>query len=202
MNTKIEGRNRFIILRHAESEANRRNFIVCKPEHDDWAKLTSKGIEDLRRSTRIAIMNGLIDPLDTIIFSSQLRRCRDSLEIVAAELDIPLTAVQIRWELNERDFGRFEFHGGANYKKVYANDRNNPDNKEDGVESISEVQTRVLNLIQEIEETYHDKTVLLVTHKDIGEILEATIRGIPPHQHRDRILIPKIQNSEFREMPI
>ncbi|OGK21743.1 hypothetical protein A3C23_00220 [Candidatus Roizmanbacteria bacterium RIFCSPHIGHO2_02_FULL_37_13b] len=193
----VNTKNRYIILRHGESEANKQGVIVSSLDNglNDYG-CTSEGIEDVSRAARYAQEKGIhVDH----IFTSPFLRCTDSARVFA-EVSSFIGEISVRDELRERYFGIFEGTSSCNYQIVYNTDQQNRLGSKElfGAETPTDVLDRVTRLITELEETNEGKTFLLVTHADVGEIAQAGFKGLPPQTHR--LFMPKIRNGTLREI--
>ena len=83
------------------------------------------------------------------------------------------------------------------YQTVYALDRIHPEHRSFGVEGVGDVLARVTGLVRELEYTHIARTIVLVTHADVGEILQTAFMGLQPQEHRN---LPKLRNAEPREL--
>lgn len=170
-------RNRYFLMRHGQSKANAAKLIVSSLATDrngDYG-LTALGREQALASAR---RSGL--PEDTVIFSSPLARALQTAEIVRKGLGTP--GITIADALRERSFGDWEGTSTANYETVWADDQ--VGRSEHGVEPIAAVSGRVTGLVAELEREHEGRTVLLVSHGDVLQILQAGFLGLHPREHR------------------
>ncbi|CAG7726426.1 unnamed protein product [Allacma fusca] len=84
------------IVRHGQSESNLSGLVESRSQ----GKLTDTGLETAR-----ALGKFIKDETFTRIYSSDLNRCRETLEQIVSELSTPVPTVEYRAELRERDFG-------------------------------------------------------------------------------------------------
>lgn len=188
-------KNRYIVWRHGQSEANAQEIIISKPENGiDNFGLTQLGVRQVRRTAMLAKWDRLIDD-HSLIYSSPFLRCVQTANEIVSIIGIP--GVVIADELRERNFGSLEGTGKEGYRKVYEWDRQISEHKLWGVESIREVSQRANTFISTLEARHTNRRIVLVTHADIGEILQAAFLGLPPETHR---LLPKLGSSEPREL--
>src|SRR3989338_6591291 len=188
----VQLNNYYFIWRHGESEANVAEVIVSKPENGiaQWG-LTDTGIEQVRRSATIVSRLSRILDHKSLIYTSPFLRCVQTAEELAQVIGVP-TALTAN-ELRERDFGTFEGKHADRYGQVYQLDRAYPGHNFFYVESTDSVSARVTDFVNRLEELYQDKVIILVTHADVGEILQASFYGIPSWKHRR--LLPKLNCS-------
>ena len=119
---------------------------------------------------------------DTLIIASPFSRAFESA--VLAEQRLGARAVRCALELGERFFGELDGKSTDNYKSVWERDRRDSTAEYMGVEPADLVAVRGLQLIKQLDEEYGGATILLVSHGDTLQILEAVRRGQPAGHHR------------------
>lgn len=160
------------LIRHGETDQNKckclqgRSDIELNEYGRELARKTAEGLKDI--------------PFD-IIFTSPLKRARETAEIIRGTRDIPIVLEE---RIQEISFGEYEglCYGKENYSipdKDFMNFFNKPQDYETppGGESLQEVITRTGGFLQEIlqNEVYKDKNILLSTH---GCALKACLANI------------------------
>lgn len=184
-----ELRNRYFLMRHGQSKANVAGIIVSSLARDaggDYG-LTDPGRDQVLAS---AAASGLGE--DTVICSSPFARARQTAEITREHLGAP--PVTTEDALRERYFGDWDGTATANYDKVWADDqagRTGP-----GVEPAAEVLDRVTSLVAKLDAAHDSATVLLVSHGDALQILQAGFLGLDPANHR---VLKHLETAEIRE---
>jgi broad specificity phosphatase PhoE len=204
--------NRYHAMRHGQSRANVAGIIVSAIESDrlgDWG-LSDLGREQVRAAARAC---GL--PPDTVICSSDFSRARQTAEIVRAGLGAP--PVVVAAALRERFFGDLEGTATDNYARVWAADEagaadtgaaaatgaDGGDAGADGgeagrgVEPAAAVLDRVTALVADLERRYSGRDVLLVSHGDTLQILQAGFARMDPAAHRR---LPHLGVAEIRPL--
>lgn len=179
-------------MRHGQSVANARGIIVSDPGNGVRAEygLTALGREQARAAAK---GSGL--PASTLIFSSDFSRAAQTAEIVREILgaeDAGLTAA-----LRERYFGAWDGTSTGNYAQVWAADADDPDREVNGVEPAGAVLDRVTAFVAGLESAYGDRDILLVSHGDTLQILQAGFRRMSPAQHRS---LPHLETGEIRRI--
>lgn len=175
-------RNRFWILRHGQSEANIKGLIASSPNLAiSKFGLTTIGHEQVVRSIeqRREQMIGI-----DRIFTSDFRRARETAEVAAKLLNVPITeAVPLR----ERCFGEWEGQSDANYEDVWSADAEDAAHEQWGVESVSAVAYRMSQFIQSVDQSSINRTYLIVSHGDPLQILltAANSRNLRLHRQMD-----------------
>lgn len=184
--------NRYLLMRHGESLANSKEIIVSKPENaiNDYG-LTKQG----RNQTSNAVCRAQLDQ-DLIIVSSDYLRARETAQIVADVLQT-YNSIVLLPELRERDFGDWELRHQSNYNTVWEQDEKHPDQSINAVESVALTLARGIEVIELLEKKYTSRTILLVGHGDVLQILSAHYSGLEPRLHRT---IQSIKNADIRPL--
>jgi len=181
-------------MRHGQSKANVAGLIISHPEngtHPDYA-LSDIGYDQALSSAENTHLNS-----DTIIFSSDFSRAKETAEIVRSQLSVK--EVHITTALRERNFGSYEKTDHSNYQLVWNDDATDANHKNNGVESIEEVIERVTSLIGQLEQTYQNKSILLVSHGDTLQILQTAFQKVDGSTHRS---LPHLETAEIRELQL
>ena len=189
--------NRFRVMRHGQSKANEAGVIVAAIESDrrgDYG-LSEAG---LRQARAAADACGL--PADTVICSSDFARARQTAEIVRTR--IGAAEVTVAEALRERSFGDLEGDTVASYAKVWQADEASEADKAGaghahGVEPAAAVLDRVTALVADLERRYAGRDILLVSHGDTLQILEAGFLRLDPSRHRR---LAPLSTAEIREL--
>lgn len=114
-----------------------------------------------------------IEGVNTLMFSSSLRRSIESSDILSKELDI-IPIIDSR--LNEINFGLWE---GLNYEQIMARWSgiatvwyNNPmDITPPSGEPFTKFYTRIKSFLSELVSKYNDENIILVTHGGVIQLL-------------------------------
>jgi probable phosphoglycerate mutase len=97
--------------------------------------------------------------------------------------------------LRERCFGDWEGTPTANYRKVWAADE--AGHAADGVEPAFAVLDRVSAFIVDLEGRHSGRDILLVSHGDTLQILQAGFARMDPARHRR---LPHLETAEIRRL--
>jgi broad specificity phosphatase PhoE len=187
--------NRYFLMRHGHSLANESGKILSNPKigTKGWG-LTEKGRKQIKEGVKKAIASGLLDK-SVIVYSSDFSRAWESAVLAAELLGAPSPQKDIR--LRERFFGDYEQTSDSNYEKVWAMDKENGANTQEGVESPDHVQGRIMTLIADLEERHKDCSILLVSHGDALQIGQTWFEGRLACQHR---LLNHLETGEIRRV--
>ena len=162
--------NMIIFLRHGQAENNTKKILAGRTP---GINLTEKGIEQAEQAGDM-----LKDLNISAIYSSPIDRAMQTAEIVGKHCDVKPIADD---RLIELDMGKFtmvpyneifEKHGNV-FLKFYEGSLEISHN---GVESFTEVQKRVFDMVDFVKNEHKDENVVLVTHMDpikamIGKVL-------------------------------
>ena len=184
--------NRLSVMRHGQSNANVAGLIVSRIEHD---RRGDYGLSELGRKQALAAALDCGLPGDTVICSSDFSRARQTAQIVAAHLG----AVEVAnaQALRERCFGDWEGSPTESYERVWAADETDPDHADGNVEPVAAVLDRTSALVVELERRYSGRDILLVSHGDPLQILQAGFLRIDPSRHRS---LPALATAEIRPL--
>jgi probable phosphoglycerate mutase len=186
--------NRYHAMRHGQSRANVAGVIVSGIENDrrgDW------GLSELGRDQVLAAARDCGRPADTLICSSDFSRARQTAEIVRARLGAP--PVLVAAALRERWFGDLEGTATGNYARVWAADEAGGGDTGAGVEPAAAVLDRATALVAELERRCAGRDILLVSHGDTLQILQAGFLRMDPAAHRR---LPPLGVAEIRALQL
>ncbi len=179
-------------MRHGNSLANQENIVVSCPENGvDNYGLSDLGIQQINDSIA---SNTDLDK-DTLIFSSDFARARETAELVRSK--IHAKPIELSTLLRERCFGEYELGPDSIYNEVWRKDQADPNQCEKAVESVTSVVQRASSLLKAINLTHQNKTILLVAHGDILQILLTYCLGLNPGEHRS---VPHLNTAEIRRV--
>jgi broad specificity phosphatase PhoE len=185
-------KNRYFAMRHGQSLANEEGIIVSDPAN---GVLNEYGLSDAgRQQAETSTRNSTLDDT-TLLFSSDFSRARQTAEIVQKILD--LDHITLTAALRERYFGDWEKTSDANYEKIWKVDQQFADRHENNVEPLNHVLARTLELIAVIEREYQNRDILLVSHGDTLQILQAGLLGHSLTVHRDLL---HLETAEIRRL--
>lgn len=117
-----------------------------------------------------------------IIFSSPMKRARETAEIIAKEINMP---IQFRDELKERGFGTFcgqvfeELNEQyPDWNEIKPMDRDQEYKRLYQRETGEEFRDRLLKFIHEVKADYGDKQILVVAHGGVIRLAHVLFREI------------------------
>jgi probable phosphoglycerate mutase len=188
----IQSKNRYYLMRHGESVANVKGLIVSAPNNALRSfGLTNHGSQQVTQ----AALNTRLDR-DTIIVSSDYQRALETAEIVKSVIDT-ISPISIDSRLRERDFGAYELEDHGHYQDVWQQDLSHPDESTNSVESVMDTLARGLDVIASLDQQHHGKSILLVSHGDVLQILLAHHQNMNPRFHRS---LSSLGNADIRSL--
>ena len=200
--------NRYFVMRHGQSKANLAGIIVSRIETDAAGDY---GLSEVGREQVLAAARSGRLPAGTLVCSSDFARAAQTAQIMAEYLGSP--EVVLTAALRERSFGGWEGTPVANYHQVWAADQADTADQTDqadqadetgnaragrnGVESASDALTRATAFIVDLERRHADLDILLVSHGDTLQILQAGFGRMDSARHRQ---LPHLETAEIRPM--
>lgn len=156
-----------LFIRHGETDHNKNRLFYGHLDPD----INQTGIEQLNK-TKLKLQK-FKEKID-VVFCSDLKRCRQSLEILEISDKVKKNFTK---ELREINFGILE---GKTYKEIEAENPYYIDQIENNWryfkvkngESVFELQNRIVKKIEEIIKNYQDKKILVVVH---GGVIQSLI---------------------------
>ncbi len=179
-------------MRHGQSRANASGIIVSSIERD---RAGDFGLTELGRDQARAATRGCGLPASTVICCSDFARARQTAQIAASGLAAaaPVSAPALR----ERYFGDLDGGPVSGYERVWAADAADASRAVDGAEPAAAVLERMATLVAALDEQYAGAVILLVSHGDPLQILQAGVDGLGPARHRD---VPSLEVAEIRPL--
>ena len=190
MNKKYN--NKYYILRHGESTANRKKIISCWPEIIP-SPLTKKGRGQIKIAAK-KLKNKKID----LIFSSDLLRTRQTAEIVGKELKI-----KSRYDKRLREYNVGIFNGKTieEFKKFLPIGIKRFKIKPPKGETYIDIRKRMYNFLKEADKKYSDKNILIISHQLPLTLLEGKIKGFSNKEIiRKYSKAKKMKTGELRKL--
>src|SRR5947207_2621131 len=130
-------------------------------------RMPGVGLDERGRAEIAAVAERLADEPVAAIYASPLQRTRESAEIVAARLGLP---IEFRDDVIELDFGEWT---GSTFDAIRADPRweawrtQRSIARIPGGESMREVQKRIVEALLDINQIHPHQTVVLVSHGDV-----------------------------------
>ena len=170
--TKKSGNNYFI-MRHGHSESNERGVTSYTTGME--VALTAQGKEEtIAEAQKIKERN--ID----VIISSPFLRTRQTAEIVAGEVGIPVGDIIYDERIRELNVGEFEGKPWKDYIEFFESHEERFTKRPQGGETLAELKHRMGEFLYEIEQKYAGKNILIISHGGPLWLLMACALGANP----------------------
>lgn len=185
-------RNRYLVLRHGQSQANELGLIASSPE----TAVAGFGLTEVGRQQVAAEIERNIRTLASIaaVFSSDFLRARQTAEMVARRLQVRL---ECSLHLRERGFGDWEGEADEHYRRVWDEDALNAGHTRWGVEAVAAVASRMCQFLAKLDQADKNQTFLIVSHGDPLQILITSALGRDLREHRQ---IDSLGTGELRPL--
>ncbi len=158
------------LVRHGQTEMNRLGLLQGQGGHG----LTARGAADARRAARALRGRGV-----SLVYSSDLRRARESAAILRAELGVK-APVRLSRALREIDFGRLTGLSGREMERRCPPYRRDASFVFPGGESYALVQARALRWLGRLPGRHGRGGVFaVVSHGGLLRSLLAGLLGVP-----------------------
>ncbi|HNH36243.1 MAG TPA: histidine phosphatase family protein [Rhodocyclaceae bacterium] len=189
------------IARHGETDWNAAGIL------QGWIDVP---INEKGRLQAVELGESLAGRGFSCIYSSPLRRARETAEMIAGRLELPVPSFHDG--LKERHFGRYQGvpkeELAVTHPEVLEEIRSrNPAGHFEGGESMDHFADRVIHALGDIADLHEAEAVLVVTHGWVMDVITRHVKGLP----RDTVLNMKRKNieclwldvadGEIREMP-
>jgi len=192
----VSSGNFYFVMRHGEAKNNTKE--VVSSNFSEEYSLTESGIISSKK-TSSSLKNKNID----LIFSSPLPRARETAHIAAEQIGISVENIIFDSRLTEVGVGEFEGKSTDAYIAHFSSPIQRFGRRPSGGENLLDVKKRTGEFLNEIDEKYKNKKILLVSHADaIWQIWSAAFGW-----NSERALIEKkekkyfIKNSEILTLP-
>lgn len=194
---KTSRRNRFIVMRHGESQSNVRQIVTYKA--DDPYPLTEKGRE------QVAVAAGTLaqEKIDLII-ASPLLRTRETATLIAEEIGIPSSGILFDARLSEANTGTFNGKSVSEYRAYFSSVLEKLTKRPPEGETLAEMKARLADFLYATDAAYEGKTILIVTHEYAAWLFDAIAAGMTNEEAaelRDGEGEDYIKNAESRDLP-
>ncbi|MFA5173234.1 MAG: class I tRNA ligase family protein [Candidatus Paceibacterota bacterium] len=184
----LPSKNSFFAIRHGEALSNKNKFNSSWPEKTANS-LTKKGRLQVEKSAeKLKKLN--ID----IIFSSDLKRAKETAEIIKKSLKIKTLIFDRR--LRETDFGELNEKSASSYKKLFSSFKEKYEQSPANGENLNQVRKRIMKALKEIDKKYDGKNILIVGHEDPLRVLAESLSG-----NNLKVKDFFLKNAEWKPLP-
>ena len=167
---KTSSKNEYFVMRHGESETNTKGIVSHKA--DDPFPLTERGRTQVKTSASKLKEEGI-----ELIIASPILRTKETAEIVAQTLGLPVEDIIFDARIAEVDTGDFNGCDIDDYRAYFTSTLEKFTKPAPNGETLEQMKTRVGELMYDIERKYHGKKILIVTHEYGVWMLDAIAKG-------------------------
>ncbi|MCS7184014.1 MAG: class I tRNA ligase family protein [Patescibacteria group bacterium] len=194
--SKFKSKNHYYFLRHGEAVSNIKKIVSSYPEIF-FNSLTPRGINQIKKILK-KIKKLKID----LIITSPLLRTKQTAEIIAQELNLP---IYLDFNLREIDLGEFNGKSEKEYQQFIKDQFNQYFVKPKNGENLNEVRKRMIKVILDLEEKYEGRNILIISHYDPLWSLMGEMQGLSISQTVDRedfqFNLGEIKKVDFLVLP-
>lgn len=147
-------KNAYWVMRHGEAESNLQRIIDVGKRN---IQLTERGRKQVKKAAT-KLKSKKID----LIFSSDVLRAKETAEIVASEL-----GKKVIFDKRLREINLFVLNGKSvkEYYSLFPSYEERFEKKVAGIETLAEVKARLWSFLNELENKYKNKNILIVSHE-------------------------------------
>ncbi len=195
--TKKSG-NTYFVMRHGEAQSNMQGVTSTDAEKQKENHLTEIGRAQVRASAQPLKESGI-----DLIVVSPFTRTRETAEIVSKEIGFSQDKVLFDERLREIAVGVIDGHPVAEYRAFYNNQAERFVKAPAGGETLSEVKNRIGEAIYEIEKSYANKRILIISHEDTLWMLSLAAKGLTKEyaEQVKHVDLGEVQQLAFVPLP-
>jgi isoleucyl-tRNA synthetase len=185
-------KNRYLIVRHGESEMNQKGILISTLPEKIPCPLTKRGKEQI-----LELAKRLKEEKIDLIISSDLLRTRETAKILAKELGL-----KVIFDKRLRDIkaGIFEGKTLKEHHAFWKNYQERFQKSPKGGENYNQVKMRIYNFFKSLEKKYSGKTILVISHQRPLAMLEGAVKGYSIKDFYQKIEPRKMKTGELREI--
>ncbi len=162
-------KNEYVLMRHGEAESNTKGVINSDPEKKNLYGLTEKGRREVEGRMKELKKIGV-----DLIFSSDFRRVKETAEMVSRELGVEMKTDE---RLREVNTGELDGRPEKEYHGYFSELKEKIKKRPEGGENLRDVAKRVSDFLEEMEEKYKGRKILIVSHDYPLWMTESVMRG-------------------------
>lgn len=191
-------RNKYFFLRHGKNihQTELKDIIYHYPDDDLPCSLIEEGIEEAKEAGE-----KLKDKRIDYIYCSDVLRTRQTAKIVSEIICFDLGKIIYDTRLRDINWGIF---GGKHKDEAWAyynNDKMRKFNEPTpGGETWNQCRDRMKSVLEEIENNFKNKNILIISHGDPLWLLEGYIKGMSDEELLNKRKELMIQTGEIREI--
>lgn len=172
----LDLKNKYFLLRHGKNnhQEDHPDIVYCYPDNSQPCFLIEEGISQVKEAGEI-----LKDKKIDLIFCSDILRTRQTAKIVGEMIRFDLEKIIYDTRLRDVNWGMF---GGKSKKEAWDFYEQDMMKKFELAppqgESWEECLRRMKEVLNEIEDNFQNKNVLIVSHGDPLWLLEGYVKGL------------------------
>ena len=173
---KLALKNKYLFLRHGKNihQVELKDIAYGWPDDVPPCSLNEEGIEEVKRAGE-TLKDKAIDQ----IFCSDILRTKQTARIVADIIGFDSEKIIYDERLRDWNWGNYGGRPKTEFWAFYNNDRMKAFGTPiPGGESWNQCRDRLIVVLNEIENKFQNKNILIVSHADPLWLLEGYIRGI------------------------
>ena len=180
-----------ILIRHGETDWN----VEGRYQGQADPPLNAKGVAQAHKLAQ-ALSSASLD----VLYTSPLRRARQTAQILAETLGLPLHLEPRLMEIHQGDWqGRLRADIAARYPDLFRRWQTEPwVVTPPGGESLAQVQARVYAALDEILSRHQGQRIGLVTHRIPIALTKVRYQGLDP----DAVRTLELPNTYWEEIPL
>ncbi len=130
-----------------------------------------------------------------VLVSSDFKRTRETAEILHSCLNVK-DPIRFEPALRERGLGDLvEYHS---VHKMWSLDYADPTHTSYNVESLMHMVSRLSNIVQQLDNEYNDRIIIMVSHGDPCQCIYTVFMGLSPNEFRKGP--DDMKNCDIREL--
>lgn len=190
---KTKSTNKYFVMRHGEGDHNVKKIYSSKV--DNPHHLTEKGKEEVS-----ATAEKLMKEKITKIIASPFIRTRETAEIVATKIGLPVDGIIFDDRLKEFDLGDFNLMDTSVCEHYYPSFKTQFDKPTPNGESHNDLRRRAGEFLYDIDNEYSSENIIFVTHGATAWALQTVSLGLDNKKATEIWENNYLNVSEYREL--
>ena len=190
--------NKYFLLRHGQNihQTEKKDIVYNWPDDNPPCVLIEEGIAEAKAAGELLKTKNI-----DLIFCSDILRTKQTAEIVADIIGFDKDKIVYDERLRDHNWGIFggktkteawEFFNGEAMKKF--------ETPVPGGESWNDCKARMVAVLDDLEQNYENKTILIVSHGDPLWLLQSYIKGLSKEESLEQQKELIVKPGEVREI--
>lgn len=154
---KTKSTNEYFLMRHGEAEANAEGIISTDIKENN--PLTEKGGKEVEKTAE-KLKKEKID----FVYASDFERTKETVEILAKELNIREEQIVFDKRLREYNAGVLNGKNWREYHRMFANIEERFTKAPEGGETYNDLRKRIGEFLYETDKKHQDEKILIISH--------------------------------------